>query len=151
MYPWIGGAYVARDHKGDPNARLPVIVVQVEKQRAALRYIMDQPSRARPTGLTPGMLRTVASGQVWADQGSQADIFQEAAYPIHDRIMGVQATALAFLLSPTTLKPSTTTRLNTPRTRTPSTLPERSGPPCPPRSGPSLINPAQAAERPATR
>ncbi|MEX0600168.1 MAG: zinc-dependent metalloprotease [Rhodothermales bacterium] len=38
----IGGAHVARDHKGDPGARPPFTPVPAAEQRAALQFIMDQ-------------------------------------------------------------------------------------------------------------
>ena len=46
---YIGGVYVNRDHKGDPNGRPPFVVTEAKKQREAL----DVP---RTAGLRPGGL-----------------------------------------------------------------------------------------------
>jgi hypothetical protein len=123
MAPWVGGAHVARDRKGDPGMRLPVTVVPVEKQRAALRYVMDHAFRDQAFGLTADMLQHMTVDK-WADQGGQRDMFEESAFPIHDRIMGVQATALTFLLNPTTLKRVYDNELRTPKDQDMLTLPE---------------------------
>ena len=38
----IGGVYVNRNHKGDPNARPPFVVVEPKKQREALEFLEQQ-------------------------------------------------------------------------------------------------------------
>ncbi len=38
----VGGLYVARDHKGDPNARQPFTPVSAAEQRAAVKLITDK-------------------------------------------------------------------------------------------------------------
>jgi hypothetical protein len=123
MAPWVGGAHVARDHKGDPNARNPVTVVPVEKQRAALRYVIESSFRDQAYGLTAEMMKFMTVDK-WADQGGARDMFEESAFPVHDRIMGVQATALTLLLNPTTLKRVYDNELRTPKDQDMLTLPE---------------------------
>lgn len=123
MAPWVGGAHVARDHKGDPNARQPVTVVPVEKQRAALRYVMDHSFKDAAFGLTAEMMKFMTVDK-WSDQGGQRDIFEESAFPIHDRIMGLQATAITLLINPTTLKRVYDNELRTPKDQDMLTLPE---------------------------
>ncbi len=123
MAPWVGGAHVARDRKGDPNARPPVTVVPVEKQRAALRYVIESSFRDQAYGLTAEMMKFMTVDK-WADQGGQRDMFEESAFPVHDRIMGVQATALTLLLNPTTLKRVYDNELRTAKDQDMLTLPE---------------------------
>ena len=41
MANWLGGTYVNRDKKGDPNGRKPIVVVEVNKQRAALDFVIE--------------------------------------------------------------------------------------------------------------
>ncbi len=123
MAPWIGGAHVARDHKGDPNARPPVTVVPVEKQRAALRYVIESSFRDQAFGLSPELMKFMTVDK-WADQGGMRDMFEDSAFPVHDRIMGIQATALTLLLNPTTLKRVYDNELRTPKDQDMLTLPE---------------------------
>jgi hypothetical protein len=123
MSPWVGGAYVARDHKGDPNARPPVTVVPVEKQRAALHFIIDNAFRDQAFGLSAEMMKFMTVDK-WADPGGMRDMFEESAFPIHDRVMGVQATALTLLINPTVLKRVYDNELRTPKDQDMLTLPE---------------------------
>ena len=46
---YIGGVYVNRNHKGDPNARPPFVVVEPKKQREALAFLEQQCSAPTPT------------------------------------------------------------------------------------------------------
>lgn len=123
MAPWIGGAHVHRDRKGDPNGRPPVEVVPVEKQRAALRFVMNQAFRDQAFGLTPDMIKFMTVDK-WFDGGGMRDIFEEPAFPVHDRIMGIQATALTLVMNPTTLKRVYDNEFRVPSTQDTLTLPE---------------------------
>ena len=38
---WVGGSYVNRDKKGDPNARTPVTPVEADQQRRAMQLVLD--------------------------------------------------------------------------------------------------------------
>ena len=60
----------------------------------------------------------------WSDQGGMRDMFEESAFPIHDRVMGVQATALTLLVNPSTLKRVYDNELRTPKDQDMLTLPE---------------------------
>lgn len=102
MAPWVGGAHVTRDRKGDPNGRAPLQVVPVEKQRAALRFVIDNAFKDQAYGLTPEMLKYMTVDK-WYDDGGMRDIFEDSTFPVHDRILGLQATAMTLLMNPTTL------------------------------------------------
>ena len=95
MANWVGGAFVNRDFKGDPNARKPVIVVPVEQQRKALAFVMEHSFKDDGFGLTPELLN-----QLTVDHWGGG----EATWPVHDRIMGIQSSALTMLMNPTTLR-----------------------------------------------
>lgn len=103
MSRWIGGSYVHRDKKGDPNGRAPVEPVEVEKQRAALNFIIDNSFYDEAYGLDGDLLRYMSVDKWW-DEGGMRQIFQDPTWPVHDRIMGIQAMALTMILNPTTLK-----------------------------------------------
>lgn len=100
---WVGGSFVNRDRKGDPNGRSPVQVVQAEQQRAALKWCIDNSFDEKAFGLTPELL-TKMTVDKWMDQGGFREAMQEPAYPIHDRIAGIQSAVLTMLMNPTTLR-----------------------------------------------
>lgn len=102
MANWIGGAHVARDKKGDPSARDPITPVDATKQRDALKFVIDNSFRDEAYGLTPELLNKMTVDKWW-DQGGINDIFQDETWPVHDRILAVQATVLTLLMNPTTL------------------------------------------------
>ncbi|MCC6285818.1 MAG: zinc-dependent metalloprotease [Phycisphaerales bacterium] len=100
---WVGGSSVNRDKKGDPNGRVPIIPVDPAKQREALGWITQNIFRDEAFGLTPELLQHMTTDRWW-DAGGEADIFTDPAFDVHDRIMGVQASALTQLMNPQTLQ-----------------------------------------------
>ncbi|MCO8120529.1 zinc-dependent metalloprotease [Stieleria sp. TO1_6] len=103
MANWVGGAFVNRDKKGDPEDRAPVEVVPAAQQRAALQFVIDQTFADDAFGLTPKLLERMTSDQ-WLDSGAHFGVSGEATWPIHDRVLGLQASALTWLMNPTTLR-----------------------------------------------
>ena len=104
MANWLGGAHVHRDKKGDGNERPPIEVVSAEKQRAALRFVIENAFSDDAFGLTPELLARLGADQ-WLDGGGGFFFFRnDADWPVHDRIMGIQASVLSMLLSPTKLR-----------------------------------------------
>ena len=101
MANWIGGSFVYRDKKGDPNGREPIEVVPVEQQREALKFVVENSIRDEAYGLTPELLNHMP-GDHFADYFTQ--ITNEHAWPVHDRIMGIQASTLSQLMNPTVLR-----------------------------------------------
>lgn len=101
MADWIGGAYVHRDKKGDPSARPPLVVVEAEKQRAALKFVLENGFRDEAYGLTPEVI-THLSEDNWSD--IWGDWMADPAFPIHDRVNGMMASSLTMVMNPTTLK-----------------------------------------------
>ncbi len=103
MANWLGGAYVSRARKGDPDAGAPTRVVEAEKQRAALEYIINQAFYDDAFGLSPELLAHMTVDK-WSDQGGRSDYYADPTWPVHDQIMGVQSSALTLVLNPTTLR-----------------------------------------------
>ena len=101
MANWIGGTFINRDMKGDPEGRDPLEVVPVEQQREALAFVVENAFSDESYGLTPELL-THMPGDHFADYFTQ--VTNEHAWPVHDRIMGIQASALSQLLNPTVLR-----------------------------------------------
>ncbi len=103
MANWIGGAYVYRDHKGDPDGRAPIEVVSAERQREALKFVIDVTFYDEAYGLTPELLQYMTVDK-WFDDGGIRGLMDDATWPVHDRILGIQASALTNLMNPVTLK-----------------------------------------------
>ncbi len=103
MSNWIGGAHVYRHKKGDPDGKVPTEVVSAEKQRAALDFILNTAFKDEAFGLDRELIAHMTVDK-WYDAGGQRSISQDPTWPVHDRIMGVQASALTGLMNPTTLK-----------------------------------------------
>lgn len=101
MADWIGGAYVHRDKKGDPEGRPPLVVVEAEKQRAALKFVLENGFRDDAYGLSPEVI-THLTADNWSDQWG--DWLAESAFPIHDRVNGMMASSLTMVMNPATLK-----------------------------------------------
>lgn len=101
MSNWVGGAFVNRDKKGDPNGRKPIEVVPAEQQRKAMNFVVNNAFSDAAFGLTPELVTAMGLDK-WSDNSQS--MFQESTWPIHDRIMGIQASALTGLMNPTTLK-----------------------------------------------
>jgi len=101
MGNWLGGAFIYRDKKGDKNGRLPIEVVPAKKQRDALNFVIENTFKDEAFGLTQDLLRRMTVDK-WLD-GSFL-VLSDSTWPIHDRIMGIQASVLASLMYPTTLR-----------------------------------------------
>ena len=100
MANWIGGAYVQRDKKGDTDARPPLTVVEVDKQRDALNFVLENGLRDETFGLTPELM-TYLTTDLWWDQWS--NMFDERDFPVHDRVNGMMLSALTMIMNPDTL------------------------------------------------
>jgi hypothetical protein len=123
MANWIGGAFVNRDKKGDPGDRPPVEVVPAKQQREALKFVIETSFNDDAYGLTPKLLERMSVDK-WLDGGSHSSMSNEATWPIHDRILGVQASALTWLMNPTTLRRVYDNELRLPEDEDTLTLPE---------------------------
>ncbi len=97
MSGWLGGAFVRRDKKGDPGNRLPLEVVPVHQQRDALKFLLETAFRDESFGLNTELLRRMTVDK-WLDGNSFS--FEDPAWPVHDRIMGIQSSILSRLMNP---------------------------------------------------
>jgi len=102
MANWIGGVHVYRDKKGDKNGRAPLEVVAADRQRAALAFVIENTFHDDVYGLTPALLSRMTVDK-WLDEDLLAAM-EDPAWPVHDRIMGLQAAALTMIMNPTTLQ-----------------------------------------------
>ena len=116
-YP--GGLYVARDHKGDPNGRVPFRLVDPAQQRAA----MDQLSANafNPPPLPTDVLNYLASTH-WNHWGIRLP--ERMDYPVTENVTLMQRLILRQLLSPYTLKRLHDNEVKTPDDKDAYTLAE---------------------------
>ncbi len=97
---YIGGVYVHRDHKGDPDAQPPLVVTEPKKQREALdqleKDVFGPEAYAAPTKLYNYLAPTF-----WNHWGIKEPT--HPAFPIHQTVLAAQDRVLAQVLSPVTL------------------------------------------------
>lgn len=103
MANWVGGTFVHRDKKGDKNARPPLEPVPAKEQRDALSFVIANAFRDDAFGLTPELARHLTTDK-WLDGDEYFSAFDDSTWPVHDRIMGLQASTLTMLMNPTTLR-----------------------------------------------
>ena len=97
----IGGMYVARDHKGTPDARMPFRPVSVEKQREAMDLLVETAFAPDAFQFEPDRLNKLAPNRHFhwgADMSLQID------YPVHEYVDMVHSGLLGELLHPARLK-----------------------------------------------
>ncbi|MFI4917086.1 MAG: zinc-dependent metalloprotease [Phycisphaerales bacterium JB060] len=102
MANWIGGTFQSRAKKGDPGDLEPLTPVPADQQRAALNFVVNNTFYDDAYGLTPELLSKMTVDK-WYDGGGMGSMFEEPAFPLHDRIRGIQASAMTMILNPTTL------------------------------------------------
>ncbi len=99
---WIGGALHNRARKGDPGDRDPIEEIDPEMQRRALAMVLENAMRDDAWGLNSDLLHKMTIEKNW-DAGGMDDIFRNSTFPIHQRIGGMQASAISMLLNPSKL------------------------------------------------
>ncbi len=119
---FIGGQYVHRDQKGDPNARPPIEIVPAAKQREALSYLVDTVFSDRDFQFDPDLINKLAAGR-WGHWESDA-FDSQLDYPIHDRIAATQWGALFQIMNPITLNRIYDAQLKVPADQDSLTIPE---------------------------
>jgi hypothetical protein len=120
MSNWLGGSYVNRARKGDPNATAPVVPVPAEMQRKAIAFVLKNTFNDEAYGLTPELLKFLTIDKWWDIQ----NYFDEPNWPVHDKVLGIQATVMTALLNPVTLARVYDNEFRTPSNEDAVTLPE---------------------------
>jgi hypothetical protein len=98
---YVGGQYFHRDHKGDPDARDPFVMVPADKQREAVKFLADHVFAADAFEFDPQVLNKLAPGR-WSHWSSD-EYDGWIPYDAYDQIEGVMATALMPLFNPITI------------------------------------------------
>ena len=118
MANWIGGAFVNRDKKGDPKERLPIQVVPSKMQRDALHFVLETTFRDKSYAITPELLQRLTKDFM---SGSFSG---DPTWPVHDRILSMQASALTSLMNATVLRRVYDNEFRVPENEDAFTLPE---------------------------
>jgi hypothetical protein len=100
---FVGGACCHRDHKGDANARDPLVPVPPARQREALKLLQDNILTERPFQFPPQLLRRLAADR-WLHWGNEYALLSGVEYPVYQRILAIQRIVLGELLSAGTLR-----------------------------------------------
>lgn len=101
MANWLGGTFVSRNHKGN-GEKPPLEAAEAEKQRAALKWVIEHAFRDDAFGLSPKLVQYLKANQLQSDESFSRGS-SGATFPVHDRIMSIQASTLTMLMNPTTL------------------------------------------------
>lgn len=120
---WVGGSYLNRDRKGDPGDRMPIQDISADTQRRALEFVVENAFNDEAFGLTPELLSAMTIDKNW-DAGGFSSIFQDETYDVHDRIMGIQASAMTMVMNPTSLRRVYDNEFRIPNDQDALTLPE---------------------------
>ncbi len=118
MANWIGGSHVNRDKKGDPKERLPIEVVSADRQREALAFVLETTFRDEAYALSPELLARLTKDFMNGFGGG------DPAWPVHDRILSMQASTLTLLMNSTTLRRVYDNEFRIPADKDAFTLPE---------------------------
>ncbi|MGD2109909.1 MAG: zinc-dependent metalloprotease [Phycisphaerae bacterium] len=98
---YIGGQYMNRAHRGDPDAATPLELVDPDRQRAALSFIADNLYQDEFFNFPPEVLNHLIAPRWW-HEGAQMDYAVD--FPIHRLIASLQRLNLFDRLFPGTLK-----------------------------------------------
>ncbi|MBB47416.1 MAG: hypothetical protein CMJ33_02460 [Phycisphaerae bacterium] len=99
---WVGGSTLNRDRRGDPGEREPIVPIDADQQRAALAFVLDNMMHDENYGLTPELLRKMPVDK-WYDEGGMRALTSSGVFTIHDRIGGMQKSALLMVTNPGTI------------------------------------------------
>ncbi len=120
MANWLGGSYTHRNRKGDPNATSPVEPIAPGLQRDALKFVLANTFPDEAYGLSPNLLKFLTVDKWWDMENN----FEEPNWPVHDRVLGIQASAMTAIMNPVTLSRVFDNEFRTPNDQDAITLPE---------------------------
>ena len=100
---YIGGAYINRDHAGDPNGRAPFVAIPKAKQREALDFLVDRVFARNALAVPPAVLQQMGSNR-WFHFGSNTTFNGRIDFPYHEQTLGFQTAVLGQLVQPLRLQ-----------------------------------------------
>jgi len=100
---YIGGQHQYRDHRGDPDGRMPFEPVPLEKQQEALNTIIEFAFDANAILLPDDVFQQFGANR-WSHWGQSNTWQGRIDYPLHRTLLGVQSSLLTQLLAPVRLE-----------------------------------------------
>lgn len=100
---YIGGAFMNRDHAGDPNARAPFAAIPRAKQAEALELLVERVFARNALTVPQAVLQEMGSNR-WGHFGSTTTFNGRLDFPYHEQTLGFQASVLGQLLQPLRLQ-----------------------------------------------
>lgn len=100
---YIGGQYQNRDHKGDPDGRMPFEAISKDKQQEALDMLIEYAFKADAFDLSQEVYQQLGANR-WSHWGQSNTFGGRIDYPLHQNIVGVQTSLLRQLLDGTRLQ-----------------------------------------------
>ncbi len=99
---YIGGVHHPRAHAGDPGASTPFQPVPRKRQEEALAFLREHVFSAGAFEFEPSLLRKLAPRRFpnWRNFDS---MLRRSDFPLHDRVLAIQRSALDRLFEPTVL------------------------------------------------
>ncbi len=91
---YIGGQEVSRHHKGDKDARDPIVPVSGAKQREALTFLVDHILNGQSFQFSPETLRRLGV-EKWSHWGSESGFGSSVDFPVLERVLAIQKIALS--------------------------------------------------------
>ena len=88
---YIGGHSIYRDFKGTEKAHDPVVPISGDRQREALKLLVDRILTDTSFRFSPALLRKLTS-ESWMD--SEWSVQMDADYPVYRIVLGIQRIAL---------------------------------------------------------
>src|SRR5262249_25542325 len=93
---FVGGEYLYRDHRGDPNGRDPLQPVKGDKQREALAFLVQHMFSDQAFQYSPQLLRRLGPDR-WLHWGNEGPAAARIEYPLNEKVLAIQKTALDHL------------------------------------------------------
>lgn len=94
----VGGLYFHRDRRGDPGARDPFVMVPLDRQREAVRFIVEQAFEEDSFRFDPELLNKLAPNRF--SHWGTGFVTLPVDYPLSSYVLMVQRSLLEELLAP---------------------------------------------------
>ena len=96
-----GGQLINRDHKGDPNCRPSIQIVDADKQREALKFVSEKVFAEDAYRINPEVISHLAPGRFGHWGSDDYDFWIE--FNVHDFVGASQSSCLFTLMNPFTI------------------------------------------------
>lgn len=99
---YVGGEYTNRTHRGDKDAEAPILPIDVDKQRDAMKLLQEQILAEDAFHFSPELLQHLPPEQ-WRDNLYEF-YFGSYQVPVHERVLWIQRIVLSRFLDPSVLR-----------------------------------------------